>query len=350
MAELKTIFTADTSGLNSAIGKAQSGIGGLASKLGAMFAGTAALGYVKSLIDAQSAIKDTADAVGVSTTMLQGMREMGKDVGVEFGKIQTALNKIDASRLDAIKDKTGGTAQAFAALGLSAEKLAGMNTEQTIMAMGAAYAASGKGAAELSAMVELLGAKNMALLPVFEQLGTDGAAAFDKLAAAGRISSEQTIDDMDKLGDKLGEIGSRIGNFLSKGISAFVRGWEDLSALAGHMSVSPDNGGVTGMEAIDLIAETRRKEGEAASSKRNVGNAAVIESQKQLLSAPDKASAKLLADNARMVLAQSSMSDSVLRIGGGSGRNVAQEDTQLLKDIKRGIDQLVVKDTAPRMR
>jgi hypothetical protein len=107
VAELKTIFTADTSGLNSAIGKAQSGIGGLASKLGAMFAGTAALGYVKSLIDAQSAIKDTADAVGVSTTMLQGMREMGKDVGVEFGKIQTALNKIDASRLDAIKDKNG---------------------------------------------------------------------------------------------------------------------------------------------------------------------------------------------------------------------------------------------------
>ena len=88
MAELKTIFTADTSGLNAAIGKAESGIGGLVNRLGKLAAGGMALNYARQLLDNADAMKAQADVIGVSTNLLQAMKAMGLDANVPFEKIQ----------------------------------------------------------------------------------------------------------------------------------------------------------------------------------------------------------------------------------------------------------------------
>jgi hypothetical protein len=320
MAELKTIFSADTTGVETAVGRTQNSISGLSSKLAGMFSAGMAISYVKSLIEAQSAIKDQAETIGVSTRMLQGMREMGKDVGVSFEKIQTALNKLDTARLDAIKDKGSNAAKAFAALGISAQQLAGMTGEQAINAMAEAFARSGKGAGETGAMIELLGSRSMALLPVFDQLGTEGEKAFQRLEAAGRISTDNVISDMDRLGDKMSAIGSRIGNFVSKGVSLFIRGVEDLAAMLGYMSdlKAESKDGIT---AVDLVAMDRQREEQQSTAKKATASAAIIESQKSLLAASSAKSVKLRDDSIGQAMKQEAKTDAVTRIGGSAKEN-----------------------------
>ena len=320
MAELKTIFSADTTGIDTAVGRTQNSISGLSSKLAGMFSAGMAISYVKSLIEAQSAIKDQAETIGVSTRMLQGMREMGKDVGVSFEKIQTALNKLDTARLDAIKDKGSNAAKAFAALGISAQQLAGMTGEQAINAMAEAFARSGKGAGETGAMIELLGSRSMALLPVFDQLGTEGEKAFQRLEAAGRISTDNVISDMDRLGDKMSAIGSRIGNFVSKGVSLFIRGVEDLAAMLGYMSdlKAESKDGIT---AVDLVAMDRQREEQQSTAKKATASAAIIESQKSLLAASSAKSVKLRDDSIGQAMKQEAKTDAVTRIGGSAKEN-----------------------------
>jgi hypothetical protein len=301
--------------------------------------------------------------------MLQGMREMGKDVGVSFDQISTALNKIDAARLDAIKDSGSGAAKSFATLGLSSRQLAGMNTEQTITAMADAFVKSGRGAEELSAMVDLLGARGMRMLPVFEALGNDGEAAFDKLAKAGRISADSVINDMDRLGDKMGEAGSRIGNAVSSVLSKFLGDVDFLMAAAGHFVENPSSAlnlvgsvgksGPSGagfgaketdrMTPFQLAVRGTEEETKAEAAKKATTSAAIIASQKGLLDSGGSA-AKLAQQNQMQALKQSGMSDALLRMGGGMGRDVSTENLTTLHSIDQGIKQLVAKDTAPRMR
>jgi hypothetical protein len=316
MAELKTIFSADTSGLNSAISKSEAGIGGLVNRLGKLAAGGMALNYARTLLDNADAMRAQADILGVSTNLLQAMKAMGLDANVPFEKIQTALNKIESARMDAISDSTGKAAQAFDKLGLNSQKLAGMNTEQTILAMASAYAKSGKSASELSGMIELLGNRNMALLPVFEQLGTEGEAAYARLTAAGKMMTDETVNNLANMELKLKEIGLTIGNVLSIGISKFIQGVEDIGAIAGQMSV--DDRRNLG-EMIDRNEAERKGETNRLKTTKGRNAAAVIASQQTLA-----AEARLKGDTS--VKAAGSLrdqmeakTDALVRIGGMRG-------------------------------
>jgi hypothetical protein len=160
----------------------------------------------------------------------------------------------------------------------------------------------------------------MALLPIFEQLGTEGEASYARLTAAGKMMTDETINNLSNLENKLKEIGLTIGNVLSIGISKFIGGVEEIGAIAGQMSV--DDGRNLG-EMIDRNASDRESEKQGTLGSKAKSAAAVIESQKRLVadaalkeSGKDK-SATRLRDQ------MESKTDALVRIGGMRGADMA---------------------------
>lgn len=86
---------------------------------------------VKSSMEAADTLAKTADRIGTTTQSLAGLRHGAALAGVENAKLDTSLEKLNINLSKAVTG-TGATAEAIDLLGLSADRLAKMSTDEAI--------------------------------------------------------------------------------------------------------------------------------------------------------------------------------------------------------------------------
>ena len=112
-----------------AFASAKNALGSVAGMMGVGLGAAAAVNGMKKLIDKMDEIEDNAPKLGVSFAYFQKMQFAAERSGTSFQAVTSGFTKIKKLAGEAAAGLRSGT-DAFATIGLSAQQLQGMNTEQ----------------------------------------------------------------------------------------------------------------------------------------------------------------------------------------------------------------------------
>lgn len=182
-------------------GRFSNAFGNLGSKL---LGGAALVGierFVSHIVDTASKIKDTADALGVSTDALQEWGVMAGRAGVGQEEFNKALDKFGKS-LGEAQLKGGEMGKLFRSLGVDVHA----GPEEAFLQFADAVAATGSQSQKVALVTTALGRSAAGLVPLLQQ-GRDAIKQQgDELKRTGAIMSSEAIDKIDTLGDKWGDL------------------------------------------------------------------------------------------------------------------------------------------------
>ncbi len=140
--------------------------------IAAVGAGAATLFYVtKATADFADSVKDTSEALGVTTDALQKLRYAATLSGSSVEGLDTALKFLNNSAADAAKGGKGGPAEVFQKLGVAVKDAAGRvrDTESLFMATADAFARMREGPEKAALAMDIFGREGAKLLPFLNQ-------------------------------------------------------------------------------------------------------------------------------------------------------------------------------------
>jgi hypothetical protein len=188
-------------------------------KLSNAFAiGTLAFG-AKSLIDYNSTIKDTAEAMGISIQAFQEQSYWITQNGGEVSDLKAAYIGLSKARRTALEGDAGKQ-DIFSALGINMDDLRKMPIEDIFKRAAESFRTIDFGNDKIAAVMEIFGKAGTSVIPALEQSISDAADEAERL---GQVISTGTVEALEELGDKWDQTGGRIINGLSETLLYFVR-------------------------------------------------------------------------------------------------------------------------------
>lgn len=346
MAELKVIINGQARGLNNSldevdkrVGKTSSVIAGLATKIAGAFTIGAVANFAREVFRVAGEVSDASDSLGVSPRALQSFQVLGQNAGLTAEKIEAAMTRIVTARTEALGDPDSAAAKSFARMGIEADKLRSMSPEDTLEAIGRAALEGASDAQKMAAVMDLIGNRSKRMVGALQELGRIGfAGASQDLDVAVQTMDDKTIKAMDWMGDdfaaKWRTLRSGVGNI--------------IAAAAGQIGLAPEDR-TEDNDRLRRTAQEARKERSRLAGQEALR--AQMESEGPVTGTSRQAAA-LLAANAAATLRQSSLSDSLLRIGGGTGVGTLpppDRNVTILQSIDTTL-KAVQSNTAVRLR
>ena len=178
-------------GLGTAFGSAATGV----SSLGSAIIGLGMAGFVKSIFDTSSAIKDMATGFGLSIESVLELKAGFDKAGVGSEQMQKTLNNLALATDDAI----GGNVKlqiAFEKLGISQDKLTGTTLEEKMYLISDAMIKANGSTESLRAASDLLGKGALQLTGKWDDVksGIEGAVG-TMGPAASKVEADPPADD-----------------------------------------------------------------------------------------------------------------------------------------------------------
>jgi hypothetical protein len=221
MAELKTIFSADSSGLRAEINKADRDIQQLGGKMRTLsfdkpaggtsnfgaaigrFVGWGAVAMkagqaVRESFSQADVIENLADSIGMASGAIAALRTAAVAAGVPMEKMDEVLGRISAARFDALADGGSKAAESFQKMGIDIEKMG--TVEGTVEAVGKALQTGAKDAEVMSGAMDIIGSRSVKLISTLKAVGVEGVDAMtERMKEAKEIMRDTS--DLDALGD-----------------------------------------------------------------------------------------------------------------------------------------------------
>lgn len=183
-------------------------------------AGTTGIAMLaKSAIDAGSAITDMATATQTGVEELQALTFAAREAGASNEQMANLLVRAQKSANDAARGLSTAK-DAFAQLGINAEKFIDLAPERKLEVIGQAIVNADGDTRAYGAALDLLGTRNAPkLMEVLQRLGTEG---FDQLAEdaskAGQIMAENVAQSMDDTADAIETFRTKMTNLFAEQI------------------------------------------------------------------------------------------------------------------------------------
>lgn len=145
-------------------------------------------------------LKDSSEALNVSTAALQTFRLELKAGGVDAGRLSMAIASQTQSLAEA-RDSASNAAQAYRALGLDAAAIERLSVEDRLIAIVQATNSATDKTIAFNAAAQILGARGLPqFLGALQRLGSDGVASVAAMyQQQGLLLSDQSIDRLDRL-------------------------------------------------------------------------------------------------------------------------------------------------------
>lgn len=187
----------------------------ISNAIGRYLKAATALAAIKKSIDFASEIKDTADRLEIGTDFVQQLgeaaRRSGQDIGVAAGGLEKLGKNLEEGFSDSKKVKA--LADNLSAFGMSLDDVRSKTPEEVFKAMLAQMAEGGTSAGKLSAGLDLIGKNYGKLIPMAKEM--------DAVKGMGILDPQQ-IDDLDRFGDTLTGLWTKLNVTIGKGIA----GWQ----------------------------------------------------------------------------------------------------------------------------
>jgi phage-related protein len=210
LAVLLTLKDDLSSGLKNAA-KEASGFGGVLKGLGvgiasvATAAVAAGVASVKSFADTGDALKEMAQKTGFSTESLSTLKYAAEQCGASLDTIGVAVRGV-AGFMQQVGAGSEPAINALNQLGLSAEQLKGLSSEETFNKLALAIAGIEDPLQKAALAQDVFGKSGMELLPLLAE-GPDGMKKLaDEAKELGLVFSQDAADNADAFNDALGKL------------------------------------------------------------------------------------------------------------------------------------------------
>jgi len=179
------------------LGKVESVVANLATRLGAGFGGRWMLGQAREAIAWGSSMEDLALQTGVSAEALQEFKFAAEGSGASIEHVTTALRFLSRAMAEAMQNQKGEHADAFARMGLSLDKIRASNPESVFRAMAAAIARMPASAQLTADALTLMGRSGDELFPAFRNGFTESTELARKLGVVLSGDITKKLDSAD---------------------------------------------------------------------------------------------------------------------------------------------------------
>ena len=179
-------------------GEAVQGVNQKLTALQEGLAGGAIVEFVKNQLESAAATKHFAENVGASTDAYQALTFAAREHSVTQEEVQRVWTQ-SRVEIDKLAEGDRTAADTFAKLGLSAEDFKGLNMDQALQKIAAAYAENEDHAGALDALQTILGRTSRNMTTTMVELGEQGFGTFiAKAKEAHAVVSEQTLTDLER--------------------------------------------------------------------------------------------------------------------------------------------------------
>lgn len=210
---------------------------GIRNTIGAAFAVGGLTSFLRSVAQMGSEISDLSTQTGVGARKLQGLIAAVEDAGGKQENLLPVLSKLQTAMGRVSRGEAAELEKAFAALGISAESLAGLSVDQVLEQVARGFVEANRSAEAFSAVTQLLGEdQGPRLVEVLNRLATEGLDEITRAAEeAGLVMSDRFLGTLDRVEDTLNRIKRQ-----SKVATASL--WELAEAIASADSLDPSLG------------------------------------------------------------------------------------------------------------
>lgn len=226
----------DGTGFQAGMSRAERTVNSLANtvrgQLAAAFSVAALTAAVKKTIDFASSMTDLSEALGVNAETLQEFDYAARQTGATVDDFAKALKNLAQARREALEDPAGKQAKSFGFFGVDATQL--KNTKEMgelAKAVGRGYKALAADANSIPRILDLIGSKNIAVLPAMAAGLDDAAAAARNL---GLIMDNEVREGLDEIGDSVEILQSQLTVGLApaiiKVVDGFTKFWTQAQA------------------------------------------------------------------------------------------------------------------------
>jgi hypothetical protein len=196
--------------------------------------------YVKTSVlaaaDAGSALVDMRDRTGIAIEALEHLKFAADQSGASIGQLEIAVKKMQK------EISHGTTAEKFAKIGLSIDKLRKLNPEDQLLAIGDAISKLPNPTARAAAAQEIFGKSGTDLLPMFKD-GKNGIAALvAESKRLGGVWTTESAEAAEKFGDQLSKLQAKSDRFAISIGNKLIPVLQDLSDLYVDNKL-PESGG-----------------------------------------------------------------------------------------------------------
>ncbi len=199
----------NASGFNSGLKRAESGAKAWSMRLNRAITGPLAQAFgayaiiagIKRTVDAASKIKDSADAVGLTVEKYQELKFAAEQSGTSMDAVSRAIGNIAKAQAQSGTDEK--MAAAFQSLGISVDDLKSSSAVGLFDKIGRSLAGSATSTETLTAALMVFGKAGKEILPA---LYSDLGAMAERAHELGIILGTDTVEDLEALGDKWGEV------------------------------------------------------------------------------------------------------------------------------------------------
>ena len=194
-------------------------------------------------VESADELINTSQRLGVTVEQLQVLRQAAKNSGVEFGKLASAFDRLDAAREKALGGDTKSM-EAFARMGVSEADLRSKGAAE-IFSGPMAGAARGQSAQDLAGPMRDIFGKGARQLIATLQTDFDGLR--DKMESLGSIMSTEAAVAVDVLADEFGLLSNIIVAQLAPALAmlgpALLKFWGFLQSSGSYLVTQFGNQG-----------------------------------------------------------------------------------------------------------
>jgi hypothetical protein len=212
---------------------------------------------IRNLIRDVSDLKDAAAQVDFDPRNFQIVKAVAEDAGVGSEQLTAALGRLMKASSEVGSNKQ--MQEAFAALGISIDDVLSSNPEQLFQKIATGFAQTG----DKAAVFDLFGRGAQKLIPTLREL----AGGFDAVANRGDIISNDDLNRLDAMDDKLNKIGRTLKSLGAAAVSGTVGFIEKVAARMGAISAGDTPEAGDRSRAAEDDAE-RAKQAQAVEDKR----------------------------------------------------------------------------------
>jgi hypothetical protein len=258
MDQAKGVVNNAMSGIQSAAGLATKALG----LLGVGLSAGQFTSFVKDTIDAQDAMLELSQRVGVSVETLAGLEHAAGMSGTSLGTLEKGLKTASVNAFDAANGSKAA-AEKFTSLGIAVTDASGKlkSSDQIMLEVSDRFAQMEDGVLKTAAANDIFGKSGGELIPLLNE----GSAALGEMIAQGQQFNPVTLESAkaaDQFNDNLAvltgnasALGVEFANSLLPSLSAFSD--EVVSFVEdGDLEVWLDRG-IVGVEALALVLTAR---------------------------------------------------------------------------------------------
>jgi hypothetical protein len=308
-------------GENTGLGGSLSGVQGMIARafaVGALIAfGRAVANGIGKLINFGGAMTDLAYQTGVSVETLQGLMTEVRKGGGNSDTFTNSLARLREAQ-GAVVGGDKAMIAAFKELGLSQEAVAKMDTETLFRAMSKALTESGNSASAYSAVVDVLGKKNVPKL--LEAMNALGSGTGELNQGFGKLTTANA-QALDALSDGWANFWTDMKEGAANAIGEVVRGF---SRLVFGRDIGAE-GEARAKKQAEIEGKARIAESEKVKKAELEKNKEVSKEKKKELSGIEKESAKIEEDAAKRFGESTAKGDKFAAIGGRLGGFESQQ-------------------------